>query len=509
MQNSSPHEFESRYRHVISRSRRRLEQMLDRFGESLYDWLSAALNRPEEDWQADLANFVAHSRMTGIELSEESLEQIRGLVEARVNGTGVFATGSQRGNVRVKPTIQLAALALAPDSATDATIDLSESPQEEVAGPGPETSEAFKSKVRTMLELLDPFVAGIWKQFQGTVRVRDPNLLQFSYYSERNKKQLVIVVSPHFTVRDTATAILQEAYTSFSHFFSSSTNPIHSEVAEKKLLTDKEMAKRLAEIQTEAFKQAAATAAFLAESYYGAIASLTPGGDLIVTIDDVDRNGLNWNHLLSALPLRAVFRKAIKRLILKLPGGKTLEFPGQLLDKLNAMLPGKRKELIAKAQKAKTKEEALAIIEKGLDSKPKPVPEKPKRPAPPVPKKGPGRWIKIIEGTEQSRKYESQITGHVNEAYYVDTVKFDGFKNGKLIEAKGPGLAKFLVSESKFQVWWEGAEKTLDQAKSQSSAARGASIEWHVAEAEFAAALKTIFAKHNLPIVVVHTPFVP
>jgi hypothetical protein len=97
----------------------------------------------------------------------------------------------------------------------------------------------------------------------------------------------------------------------------------------------------------------------------------------------------------------------------------------------------------------------------------------------------------------------------VNEAYYVDTVKFDGFKNGKLIEAKGPGLAKFLVSESKFQVWWEGAEKTLDQAKSQSSAARGASIEWHVAEAEFAAALKTIFAKHNLPIVVVHTPFVP
>jgi hypothetical protein len=398
MQNSSPHEFESHYRQVISRSRRRLEQMLDRFGESLYDWLSAALNWPEEDWQADLANFVAHSRMTGIELSEESLEQIRGLVEARVRGTGVFAKHAHGGSQRSKHAIQLAAITIAPDSDTDAAVDLGEGPEEEVAGPGPETSEAFKSKVRTMLELLDSFVADIWKQFQGTVRVRDPNLLQFPYYSERNKKQLVIVVSPYFTVRDTATAILQEAYTSFSHFFSSSTNPIHSEVVEKKLLTDKEMAKRLAEIQTEAFKQAAATAAFLAESYYGAIASLTPGGDLIVTIDDVERNGINWNHLLSALPLLAVFRKAIKRLILKLPGGKTLELPGQFLEKLNAMLPSKRKELIAKAQKAKTKEEALDIIEDGVS----------------VAIKGPGHhiatdknWISTLRGGPWSPKFEA------------------------------------------------------------------------------------------------------
>jgi hypothetical protein len=384
-------EWEIHYRNAMRRSRRRLEQMLDRFGESLHGWPTAALNWPREDWEADLADFIAHSRMTGIELSEESLGQIRGLIEARVNGTGVFAERTfsdesleqtrsliegrenetrafaahtyRRGD-RDKPMIQLASMTITPDSGTDATLDLSEGPKEEVAGPGPKTSFAFNQKVQAMLELLDSDVAEIWRQYQGLVRVRDGNWLQFSYYSERDKKKLVIVVSPHFTAQDTATAILTEAYT--SSWLSAFTNPIHSALLKKKLLTDEEVAKRFAEIRTEAFKEAAATAAFFAESYYGAIASLTPGGDLIVTIDDIDRNGFNFTHLLIALPALAYLSKKFKRLILKLPGGKTLELPGQLLEKLNSLPAANRNVIVAKAKKAKTKEEALAIVTKGI-----------------------------------------------------------------------------------------------------------------------------------------------
>jgi hypothetical protein len=352
-------EWEIHYSNVMRRSRRRLEQMLDRFGESLQGWLSAALNWPREDWEADLADFIAHSRMTGIELSDESLGQIRGLIEARVNGTGVFAEQAPDIADPEKPAIQLASITLSLGSGTDATVDVSEGPKEEVAGPGPETSLAFNQKVQALLNLLDPDVAGIWRKFQGVVRVRDPNWVQFSYYSERNKKQLVIVVSPHFTVEDTAVAIIEEAYTSFKYWFSSSTNAIHSEVSKLDKLTAEDIAQRFVEVKTEAFKEAAATAAFFAESYYGAIASLTPGGDVIVTIDDIDRNGFNFTHLLFALPALAYLRKSFKRLILKLPGGKTLELPGELLEKLGSLSARRQKKLIARAKQAKSEKEAI------------------------------------------------------------------------------------------------------------------------------------------------------
>lgn len=359
MHDSNSHEWESHYRQMISQSRRRLEQMLDRFGESLYDWLNAALNWPEEDWQADLANFVAHSRRTGIELSEESLEQIRGLVEARVRGTGVFAEHAHGGSQRSKPTIQLAAITIAPDSDTDATVDLGEGPQEEVAGPGPETSDAFKNKVRTILELTDKFVADIWKQNQGTIRVEDRNFLQFDHYFKQSRMPLILVISPHFTAKGAALAINTAAY-SFGK------TPIGSIALRKKLKPGETLAERYRAIQSEAFKQAAAEAAFLAELYYGAIASLTSAGDLIVTIDDISRNGLRWDHLLFALPMMAVFRRGMKRLLIKLPGGKVLEIPGQLLEKLSSLSTSRRNKLIARAKAAKTKEESLDILKREI-----------------------------------------------------------------------------------------------------------------------------------------------
>jgi hypothetical protein len=190
MVDSNSPEWEIHYSNVMRRSRRRMEQMLDRFGESLQGWLSAALNWPREDWEADLADFIAHSRMTGIELSDESLGQIRGLIEARVNGTGVFAEQAPDIADPEKPAIQLASITLDLGSDTDATVDVSEGPKEEVAGPGPDTSFAFNLKVQTLLNLLDSDVADVWRHFQGVVRVRDGNWLQFSTTASETRSNL-------------------------------------------------------------------------------------------------------------------------------------------------------------------------------------------------------------------------------------------------------------------------------------------------------------------------------
>ncbi|MCH8820611.1 MAG: hypothetical protein IIB03_09880, partial [Acidobacteria bacterium] len=44
-----------------------------------------------------------------------------------------------------------------------------------------------------------------------------------------------------------------------------------------------------------------------------------------------------------------------------------------------------------------------------------------------------------------ARKYQKQVTGTPNgKAYFKNGVKFDGLKNGTLLEAKGPGYAKLI-----------------------------------------------------------------
>ena len=44
--------------------------------------------------------------------------------------------------------------------------------------------------------------------------------------------------------------------------------------------------------------------------------------------------------------------------------------------------------------------------------------------------------------------YQEAVTGVPSEiGYRVNGVKFDGFKNGTLIDAKGPGYERFLYTE--------------------------------------------------------------
>ena len=62
---------------------------------------------------------------------------------------------------------------------------------------------------------------------------------------------------------------------------------------------------------------------------------------------------------------------------------------------------------------------------------------------------GPGVWERVNESmSARARMYQEAVTGVPSEiGYRVDGVKFDGFKNGTLIDAKGPGYERFLYTE--------------------------------------------------------------
>ncbi|WP_426744388.1 Tox-REase-5 domain-containing protein [Myxococcus faecalis] len=136
-----------------------------------------------------------------------------------------------------------------------------------------------------------------------------------------------------------------------------------------------------------------------------------------------------------------------------------------------------------------------------------------------TPAQEPGHWGPAKEAMKPpARRYQEQITGHsADDAYWVGGmsapaggVKFDGFKKGVLLEAKGPGYAKFF-DEMEPKEWfrYSGAQGLVDQAQRQTNKVRGLGIpiEWHVAEAQAAAAFRRLLEGAGIEgIKVLHTP---
>jgi hypothetical protein len=134
------------------------------------------------------------------------------------------------------------------------------------------------------------------------------------------------------------------------------------------------------------------------------------------------------------------------------------------------------------------------------------------------PAQGPGQWGPAQESmSKRAARYQEQISGQpVSEAYWVGGVgrksggvKFDGFEDGVLLEAKGPGYANKFNDDLSPKKWFElsGAEQLIEQAKRQFTAAKGASIRWHVAEKKAADALRKLLKGAGVKgIEVVHTP---
>lgn len=136
----------------------------------------------------------------------------------------------------------------------------------------------------------------------------------------------------------------------------------------------------------------------------------------------------------------------------------------------------------------------------------------------PSPTSGPGQWGPAEESmSARARAYQEQISGHMaEEAYWVGGVgkksrgvKFDGFKDGVLLEAKGPGYANKFLDNLDPRRWFKnsGAQDLVAQARRQLGAARGVPIRWHIAEQKTADAIRKLLEdKGVFGIEVVYTP---
>ncbi|XHF30534.1 restriction endonuclease fold toxin 5 domain-containing protein [Corallococcus exercitus] len=111
----------------------------------------------------------------------------------------------------------------------------------------------------------------------------------------------------------------------------------------------------------------------------------------------------------------------------------------------------------------------------------------------------------------RARRYQEQISGHsADEAYWVGDVKFDGFRDGRLLDAKGPGYANKFLDHLDPKPWFErtGAEALAKQARRQLEAVQGLGvrIEWHVAEEKAANAIEMLLKNKGIQgIRIVHT----
>ena len=132
----------------------------------------------------------------------------------------------------------------------------------------------------------------------------------------------------------------------------------------------------------------------------------------------------------------------------------------------------------------------------------------------PPPPAGPGQWTQKAENmSEDSRRHQSEVTSAPEGWVYrvrtgpgpKDYVDFDGFKDGVLLEVKGPGY-KALLRKMHGKPWFEGVEEMLDQAQRQFSAARGTPLQWHFAEPEVADLIRKLFKDNRLSRIKVMPP---
>jgi hypothetical protein len=132
---------------------------------------------------------------------------------------------------------------------------------------------------------------------------------------------------------------------------------------------------------------------------------------------------------------------------------------------------------------------------------------------PPAPA-GPGQWEQKTERMSgDSQRYQTEVTGAPKGWVYRvrtgpgprDFVDFDGFKNGVLLEVKGPGYRE-LLKKMHGKPWFEGIEEMIDQAKRQSRAANETPVQWHFAEREVADIMRIRFQREGLEQIQVLPP---
>ena len=152
----------------------------------------------------------------------------------------------------------------------------------------------------------------------------------------------------------------------------------------------------------------------------------------------------------------------------------------------------------AAARKRRQAADEAAPPKKEAKPSPTPRPSPPPQPAA-TPGGGPGRFERENEGMkERAARYQQQVTNTPpGQVYRVGGVKFDGFENGVLLDAKGPGY-KNLVKDGEFRRPFRVRADLVDQARRQLDAAAGTPVVWRVAEPEALAAMKRLFREQGI-----------
>lgn len=124
-----------------------------------------------------------------------------------------------------------------------------------------------------------------------------------------------------------------------------------------------------------------------------------------------------------------------------------------------------------------------------------------------APKALSGEWVKVRESmSEFSRRYQTQITGREGEVWLQNGVKFDGMKDGVLLDAKGKYEQFIDKSTGEFYDWFTGKYGLIDEARRQVNASEGAPIRWYFAEEESMCAIQKLIDEELLKIICIHQP---
>ena len=109
-----------------------------------------------------------------------------------------------------------------------------------------------------------------------------------------------------------------------------------------------------------------------------------------------------------------------------------------------------------------------------------------------------GKWVQVSESmSDASRAYQRQITG-TDQVWLQNGVKFDGIKDGVLIEAKGSYSNFVNKNTGKFQDWFTGQESLISQANRQLRASEGMPINWYFADEASMKAAQRLFQERRI-----------
>lgn len=110
-----------------------------------------------------------------------------------------------------------------------------------------------------------------------------------------------------------------------------------------------------------------------------------------------------------------------------------------------------------------------------------------------------GQWKTVNESMSKfSRDYQTQITGRTGEVFLQNGVKFDGMKNGILLDAKGKYAQFVSKATGEFYDWFKGKDALVNEARRQIAASEGARIQWYFAEQKALEATKILFEENNI-----------